>query len=525
MHPFIIYLAPPLVGAFIGYMTNYVAIRMLFRPLRPWRLFGCRLPMTPGVIPSKRHDLAKNIGRMVGRHLLTGQDISKALHGAAFKTQLANVINLKVENLLLRDLGPIGTIIPRHFRSYFEAGLKILRWRSLKILHNYLASETFAASLAQIIADHLEVFLQKPVHEVVPEAGRAQLLSFVETLLSNTLTNRDTEQWLQRYIDAKIDTAIAERSSINDLLPKPFTLLIINLLENEVPSLLKKTAQIANEPESQDKIIAAICTAISNFIGSLGPMAALAAGFLSPELIHSKVKEYLQDHGDELAVWLLSEDVQGKTRELLRNTADGFLNQPLTVMLADVEEQKIVAVRGEISRQIARGLQDPQITKAITNLLSEALNAQAQKSVQEIIRVLFGEAGIHGARKWTSEELINLIRSTQVRQILDRMVGDLLWENIFSRPIGSLNKLLPKAVQSGLGEYIFQQTSTLLSHEVPGLLDSLNIEQVVVKKVDSLDLLHLEDLLLSIMQEQFKYINLFGGLLGFIIGLLNLLFI
>jgi uncharacterized membrane protein YheB (UPF0754 family) len=60
---------------------------------------------------------------------------------------------------------------------------------------------------------------------------------------------------------------------------------------------------------------------------------------------------------------------------------------------------------------------------------------------------------------------------------------------------------------------------------VPDLLDSLNINEIVTRKVDSLDLLKLEELLLSIMREQFKYINLFGGLLGFILGLLNLLFL
>jgi uncharacterized membrane protein YheB (UPF0754 family) len=59
--------------------------------------------------------------------------------------------------------------------------------------------------------------------------------------------------------------------------------------------------------------------------------------------------------------------------------------------------------------------------------------------------------------------------------------------------------------------------------EVPGLVASLNIRKIVTKKVDSLDLLRLEKLLMSIMQEQFKYINLFGALLGFLIGLLNLL--
>jgi len=45
---------------------------------------------------------------------------------------------------------------------------------------------------------------------------------------------------------------------------------------------------------------------------------------------------------------------------------------------------------------------------------------------------------------------------------------------------------------------------------------------MVTEKVDSLDLLRLERLLLSIMEEQFKYINLFGAFLGFLIGLINL---
>jgi uncharacterized membrane protein YheB (UPF0754 family) len=48
---------------------------------------------------------------------------------------------------------------------------------------------------------------------------------------------------------------------------------------------------------------------------------------------------------------------------------------------------------------------------------------------------------------------------------------------------------------------------------------------MVEEKVNSLDILKVEGLLLSIMQEQFKYINLFGGLLGFLIGLANLIFL
>jgi len=51
---FLPYLIPPLLGALIGYVTNYIAIRMLFRPLKAWWFLGVRIPMTPGIIPGKR---------------------------------------------------------------------------------------------------------------------------------------------------------------------------------------------------------------------------------------------------------------------------------------------------------------------------------------------------------------------------------------------------------------------------------------------------------------------------------------
>ena len=63
----------------------------------------------------------------------------------------------------------------------------------------------------------------------------------------------------------------------------------------------------------------------------------------------------------------------------------------------------------------------------------------------------------------------------------------------------------------------------LIKKEAPRLVETLNVQRMVEEKVNGLDLLQVEGLLMGIMQEQFKYINIFGGLLGFMIGLLNLL--
>ena len=52
-------------------------------------------------------------------------------------------------------------------------------------------------------------------------------------------------------------------------------------------------------------------------------------------------------------------------------------------------------------------------------------------------------------------------------------------------------------MQSSINDYLLQQISGLLVREVPGLVDTLDIRQVVARKVDSLDLLRLEGLLMG----------------------------
>ncbi|MGB3311109.1 MAG: DUF445 family protein [Nodosilinea sp.] len=68
-------LASPIVGGVIGYFTNDIAIKMLFRPYRPIYLGGRRLPFTPGLIPSNQERLAKRISDTIMGSLLTPEEL------------------------------------------------------------------------------------------------------------------------------------------------------------------------------------------------------------------------------------------------------------------------------------------------------------------------------------------------------------------------------------------------------------------------------------------------------------------
>ena len=60
------YIATPLIGAVIGYVTNWIAVKMLFRPRKEIRVFGKRLPFTPGVIPRGQGRLASSSWKCCG---------------------------------------------------------------------------------------------------------------------------------------------------------------------------------------------------------------------------------------------------------------------------------------------------------------------------------------------------------------------------------------------------------------------------------------------------------------------------
>ena len=73
------YIAGPLVGAAIGYFTNDIAIRMLFRPHQAKYILGVHIPFTPGIIPKEKAHIAGAIGKAVSENLMNREVLEKSL--------------------------------------------------------------------------------------------------------------------------------------------------------------------------------------------------------------------------------------------------------------------------------------------------------------------------------------------------------------------------------------------------------------------------------------------------------------
>lgn len=129
-----IVILPPVLGGVIGYFTNDIAIKMLFRPYEPKTIFGRRIPFTPGLIPSNQERLAQKISEVIMRSLLTPEEMQRLarrlLQPERTEKAIGWLLNLALEQMqgssqnrtakilgnILQDL--MGQSLPRLLRVW-----------------------------------------------------------------------------------------------------------------------------------------------------------------------------------------------------------------------------------------------------------------------------------------------------------------------------------------------------------------------------------------------------------------------
>ncbi|MBV1931323.1 MAG: DUF445 family protein, partial [Porticoccaceae bacterium] len=93
------YILPPIIGAFIGALTNDVAIRMLFRPYAARHIGKWRVPFTPGLIPRERHHIAESIADTFVAHVFSNNDVAELFLTDKVKVQMKTRVDALIDQL------------------------------------------------------------------------------------------------------------------------------------------------------------------------------------------------------------------------------------------------------------------------------------------------------------------------------------------------------------------------------------------------------------------------------------------
>jgi uncharacterized membrane protein YheB (UPF0754 family) len=175
--------AKPLVGAGIGWFTNHLAIRMLFRPRRVWRVLGLTVQ---GVVPRRRGEIAERVAEAVERELLSHDDIREALLDPGYQ----GALRTRVEEHLRDYLGEKVAGSPRLVRALVSHDLieKLARggaqevMRRLPSLIDGAANELEARlDIRKVVRLKIDAFDLDELEALVRELAHREL-RFIEVL-------------------------------------------------------------------------------------------------------------------------------------------------------------------------------------------------------------------------------------------------------------------------------------------------------------------------------------------------------
>jgi len=151
MTNYLFWLLPPFIGAFIGYATNLVAIKMLFRPLKEVKLFGIKLPFTPGILPKERGKLADNIGDMIERELLTAEVLRERLA----KPEVHSSIKTSIASYTTQ-------LLDRPVESWLATPVDAKHFPLGDLLKDFINSDVFTSLLEEIIKEWIAQKMPTP---------------------------------------------------------------------------------------------------------------------------------------------------------------------------------------------------------------------------------------------------------------------------------------------------------------------------------------------------------------------------
>ena len=195
----LLFAVPPVAGAIIAYVTNVIAIRMLFRPLEEKRVFGIRVPFTPGVLPRQREKLAQSIGAMVERELITAQVLRDRLENVDLGSLPEIVTELLRKDDIKKELESKGRILLR------DVFFKLNSFQRF-----FLSAGQYDQTIEEKMPEIIEELISSVEKLLKEERVKKKLIGAVDGQIENILTSINIKKLVSDRIDS-LDMLRVER--------------------------------------------------------------------------------------------------------------------------------------------------------------------------------------------------------------------------------------------------------------------------------------------------------------------------
>ena len=489
-----IYIIGALIGAVIGYITNWLAIKMLFRPREAKYIFGMKLPFTPGLIPKEKSRIANKVGETVGTHLLNSDSLSKALKDDKIKAKFNEVAKEKINQVINSNSTLEDSLKNTLGENYYALKENMINNIANTILES-IKEEEFKNKVKFYIVDSIKEGLNKKPEKIIDFINSNK---FREVII-NTLEEEKTRDIIGKALLKEVKTLGKEDLTIEEVIPENIKPYIEEYVKSQKDTLVDIIKNLLRDDEVSHKIKSAINDNIPSIVSM----------FLSGDVIYGKLVSLVDKS--------LNEE---ENKEYICDAALAFVHESMKKKVSDVintvGEEKLEVISDALGDKISKKLNTEENIDSIISKLNCKISSF--NSYEEIIKVLFNDY---------ENILIDNI---------DSMISQIVNNNQLYGEISKIiEKVFDKFLQNSLNDICYNKQN--LENSIMSILDNLyndfvenksakvleivDISSIVEEQINAFEVDYAEEIIIGIANKELKAITWLGALLGGILGILS----
>lgn len=173
----------PIISAFIGWFTNWIAIKMLFHPREPKKILGITFH---GIFPKRQQQFAEKLGKLVSQELLSFTDIETKITDPANLDKIMPVVDEHIDKFLRVKLAEVMPMISmfigdKTINQLKEIFLQEMRELFPVIMGNYMGKLKDQLDLERIVVDKVASFSSDKLENILNQIMSKEF-KFVEII-------------------------------------------------------------------------------------------------------------------------------------------------------------------------------------------------------------------------------------------------------------------------------------------------------------------------------------------------------
>jgi uncharacterized membrane protein YheB (UPF0754 family) len=497
-----------------GYGAAWLAIRMLFRPRRPVKFLGMTV-WPQGMIPRHRERLAQSIGNAVGNELVSQETVISALFETDFfRRKVETLVNSYTDDLLNKSYPSFIDALPKGAREPVLDALAAIQYRIAEYIADALRSEETAEAVMMFISRRVDEILSRRLTDVVDEETFEQVLGFVEERFRGIVNERSFETKVRDFVGSRLDDLANSRAPLAEMFTPETVDIIKERVDRQVPPIVQQLTDIATNRRTRSQIGALIKREVDDYYAQLSFFKKI---FISRDRIHTEVDDLVNKTlPRRVEEFLSGEAFEQEAEAFLNSTIDSFFSRPINELVGQIAHDKLLMINQQVTERILALARSPELSTTVSAYATDAL----ERLRPHTLRALLEHANPDSAarlKSFLSKGLLSILSRDETAKTINNILSSQV-ERLLVTPIGRLGDSLPEDTLRNMSEALTDRITQAARERLPAAILEFDIGGIVRRKVADYPADKLEALVLSVAQQHLKTIELFGALIGLVIG-------